>query len=97
METFSSPESVPQASVVEVLTGLLKSDPQKFRIFFRYLRDIFPNEACQVCVRYLGSGEGDSATVQHILAWLKGSKYFGFLIDSQLLAIEEARRAAEAL
>jgi HEAT repeats len=97
MEFFSSPESVPQASVVEVLTGLLNSDPQKFRIFFCYLRDTFPNEACQVCVRYLGRGEHDLATVQHIQAWLKGSKYFGFLVDSQFLAIEEARRAAEAL
>ncbi len=97
MEFFLSPESVPQASAVEVLTGLLKSDPQKFIIFFRSLRDTFPNEACQVCVRYLGSGEGDSSTVQQIVAWLKGSKYFGFLIDSQFLAIEEARRASEAL
>lgn len=97
MESFSSPESVPAASVVEVLAGLLKSDPQKFRIFFRYLRDAFPNEACQVCVRYLGGGEGGAATVEHMLAWLKGIKYFGFLIDSQFLAIEEARRAAEVL
>ena len=97
MEYFSSPASVPQVSAVEVLTRLLKLDPQKFRIFFRYLRDAFPNEACQVCVGYLGSGEGDSATGQHILAWLKGSKYFGFLIDPQFLSIEEARRAAEAL
>jgi len=97
MEFFSSPESVPQASAVEVLTGLLKLDLRKFQIFYRYMRDVYPNEVCRVCVPYIGSCDGDPATVEQILVWLKSSKYFELLIDSQFLGLEEARRAAEAL
>lgn len=94
---FPSPESVPRDSVELALAFDPAANPERFIVFFRYLRQEYPDETTRVILRRLAARSLDPFT-DRCLRWLAlGGHYLPYLLEENTLSREEARRVAQLL
>lgn len=100
-ESLSAAAAAPNEPLDETLLHLAKTDPSKFRILCRRIREASPerlDRACEQiarsCVRDIAmQGKDSEACV--MLPWLIGDgRYLNLLLDPDFLSLEEAHRVS---
>ena len=87
----------PGVSVKEALGNIARANPENFRVFFRRMRKMFPEEVAVACLWYISSRELDAAG-QTMAYWLTTeSANIKLLFDEGALKADEASRAAAVL
>jgi HEAT repeat protein len=90
-------ETVPQQSIQEAFSTFASSDMAKFNVFFRRMRQVFPEEVTEACLWYIAA-RGSDAAAQQMAQWLSGhSRYLEVLFDPTSLSVEVAAKAAAVL
>ncbi|HEY3936906.1 MAG TPA: HEAT repeat domain-containing protein [Bryobacteraceae bacterium] len=90
-------DTAPQQSIQEAFANFAGSDIAKFEIFFRRMRQTFPDEVTEACLWYIAMREPDSAAKQ-MTQWLGGqTRYLEVLFDPESLSLEIATQAARVL
>ena len=97
MEFHTSPETVSPEEVDDLLPDLAATDPAKFALLFRDLRDRFPREVGRTCIRCLARESTEQSMLNQLFSWLKPINYFKSLLDPEFLSVQDATRAAELL
>jgi HEAT repeat protein len=81
----------------EAFGNFASSDITKFEIFFRRMRQMFPEEVTEACLWYVATHEPDPAA-QQMTHWLSGqSRYLEALFDPESLSLEVSTQAAHVL
>lgn len=96
-----SPAAAPPEKLEDVLVRLAKSDPSRFRIVCRRMREVSPEQldrACEqvarTCLREIAAQKG-AAAGHPMLSWLIGDgRYLGILLEPDFLSLEEATSVA---
>ena len=93
---MDSPQQ-PAVSIQEALGNIASGNPEEFRVFFRRMRKMFPDEVTEACLWYIASRGLDMAA-QNMAFWLTNeNKYLTVLLDASSLPLEVASKAAMAL
>lgn len=86
-----------QVSIHDALGNIASGNPEEFRIFFRRMRKMFPDEMTEACLWYIASRGLDTAA-KNMAFWLRTeNKYLNILLDGSSLPPEIACKAAVAL
>jgi HEAT repeat protein len=90
-------DTAPQQSIQEAFDNLASSDMAQFMVFFRRMRQAFPEELTEACLWYIAAG-GSAAATQEMAQWLSGqSRYLEVLFDPAALSVEVAAKALAVL
>jgi HEAT repeat protein len=90
-------DTAPQQSIQEAFSTFASSDMAKFNVFFRRMRQVFPEEVTEACLWYIAARDSDAAA-QQMAQWLSGhSRYLEVLFDPTSFSIEVAAKAAAVL
>jgi HEAT repeats len=90
-------EPAAQDSLQAKLLQSASMDPEKFKQFFRRLRETFPEQTAEACLWYVAAHGTDPAARQ-MARWLaSGEKYFEILFDPEYLNLEVAQKATAAM
>jgi hypothetical protein len=96
-----SAQAAPNEALEKTLLHLAKTDPAKFRILCRRIREASPerlDHACEqiakICIREIAT-DGKNSKDHPMLSWLiADGRYLNLLLDPDFLSLEEARRAS---
>lgn len=84
---------MPQPSIHERFDALASADLAKFREFFRRMHKLFPQEAAESCLWYIGAHGLDKAA-QAMAYWISAdATYITVLLDAESLPVEVASKA----
>lgn len=100
-EGLLPPAAVPTEPLEETLLHLAKTDPSKFRVLCRRIREASPerlDRACEqiarTCIRDIATPSKDSEA-RLMTSWLIGDgRYLNLLLDPDFLSLEEAQRVS---
>ena len=103
-ESSSAPAPVSNEPLEETLLHLAKTDPSKFRILCRRIREASPerlDRACEqiarTCIREIGT-QGKDSDARLMLSWLiADGRYLNMLLDPDFLTLEEAHRVSQVM
>jgi hypothetical protein len=103
-ESLSAAAGVSNEPLEETLLHLAKTDPSKFRILCRRIREASPerlDRACEqiarTCIRGIAT-EGKDSEARLMLPWLiADGRYLNLLLDPDFLSLEEAHRVSQLL
>ncbi len=84
-----------QLTVEQLLEQYAGTDLEKFNIFFRRMRNAYPQDCLRGCVRYLGTDTAKEQVSRSMLLWLSSAiEYVNVLFDPQMLPYGPAKQAA---
>lgn len=103
-ESLSAAAAAPNEPLEETLLHLAKTDPSKFRIMCRRIREASPErldrayeQIARTCIRELAT-QGKESEARLMLSWLIAEgRYLGLLLDPDFLSLEEAHRVSQVM
>ncbi|HEY7304254.1 MAG TPA: HEAT repeat domain-containing protein [Bryobacteraceae bacterium] len=100
-ESLSAAAATPNEALEETLLHLAKTDPAKFRILCRRIREASPErldhtceQIARTCIREIAT-HGKGSKDQPMLSWvIADGRYLNLLLDPDFLSLEEAKKVS---